>query len=381
MDTGTFPPPELLARAPKPEIARCAALLQKITRTAEFIDPIPDLYMVLNQTRQIILANRRLRGLLKHDRAGIELGLRPGEAIGCIHAGENESGCGATSFCMYCGALRAILSGLMGNTDAQECRLTLKGTGEAMDLKVFTHPLSVEQERFTICVLQDISDQKRREALESTFLHDISNTATSIYGMSWLLQDGAEGQNREFASSVLRSARLLANEIKAQQELAAAEHKKLDVNPDKISAHELMKEVMSLYQGHDLSRGKTMALAPGSQDVEFQSDPTLITRVLGNMIKNALEASGSGDTVALSSAQENETVEFRVHNSKPMPETVKKQVFSRSFSTKGRGRGLGTYSMRLLSERYLQGKVSFETSPSAGTTFIARYPLRIERTR
>ena len=32
---------------------------------------------------------------------------------------------------------------------------------------------------------------------------------------------------------------------------------------------------------------------------------------------------------------------------------------SLAFSTKGRGRGLGAYSMRLLSERYLRGRVGW----------------------
>ena len=38
-----------------------------------------------------------------------------------------------------------------------------------------------------------------------------------------------------------------------------------------------------------------------------------------------------------------------------MPDEVKAQIFERSFSTKGRGRGIGTYSIKLLTERYLEG--------------------------
>jgi sensor histidine kinase regulating citrate/malate metabolism len=45
-------------------------------------------------------------------------------------------------------------------------------------------------------------------------------------------------------------------------------------------------------------------------------------------------------------------------------------LFRRSFSTKGRGRGIGTYSMKLLGEKYLKGRVWFTSSPNAGTTFF-----------
>jgi sensor histidine kinase regulating citrate/malate metabolism len=58
-----------------------------------------------------------------------------------------------------------------------------------------------------------------------------------------------------------------------------------------------------------------------------------------------------------------------------MPEEVQLQVFARSFSTKGPGRGVGTYSIKLPTERYLGGRASFETCRETGTTFTVRYPL------
>ncbi len=63
-----------------------------------------------------------------------------------------------------------------------------------------------------------------------------------------------------------------------------------------------------------------------------------------------------------------------MNNPGEMPRQVQLQVFQRSFTTKGRGRGLGTYSMRLLTERYLGGRVSFASSPTEGVTFRAVYP-------
>lgn len=45
------------------------------------------------------------------------------------------------------------------------------------------------------------------------------------------------------------------------------------------------------------------------------------------------------------------------------------QIFQRSFSTKGKGRGIGTYSVRLLSENYLKGNISFVSNEYEGTIF------------
>ena len=51
-----------------------------------------------------------------------------------------------------------------------------------------------------------------------------------------------------------------------------------------------------------------------------------------------------------------------VQNDRAMSNEVKYQIFQKSFSTKGNGRGLGTFSIKLLTERYLKGSVSFESN-------------------
>jgi sensor histidine kinase regulating citrate/malate metabolism len=93
------------------------------------------------------------------------------------------------------------------------------------------------------------------------------------------------------------------------------------------------------------------------------------------MVKNGLEASAEDETVRLSCLSSKTGIEFLVHNPHFMPRHVQLQVFQRSFSTKGKNRGLGTYSMKLLGEQYLRGKVSFTSYPEGGTTFKVWLPL------
>ena len=60
-----------------------------------------------------------------------------------------------------------------------------------------------------------------------------------------------------------------------------------------------------------------------------------------------------------------------------MAEDVRLQLFTRYFSTKEAGRGLGTYSARLLTEEYLGGALSFRSEPGEGTTFSVQLPERL----
>jgi sensor histidine kinase regulating citrate/malate metabolism len=57
-----------------------------------------------------------------------------------------------------------------------------------------------------------------------------------------------------------------------------------------------------------------------------------------------------------------------------MTREVQLQVFRRSFSTKGRGRGFGTYYAKLVAGRYLKGTVSFQSSAAEGTVFSVSLP-------
>ena len=92
------------------------------------------------------------------------------------------------------------------------------------------------------------------------------------------------------------------------------------------------------------------------------------------MLKNAIEATGSGGTVTIGCQAAQGEVEFWVHNAGVIPREVQLQIFPRSFSSKAGGSSLRTYSMKLLTGRCLGGTVRFESSPFRGTRFIARYP-------
>ncbi|WP_338098435.1 ATP-binding protein [Methanolapillus ohkumae] len=59
-----------------------------------------------------------------------------------------------------------------------------------------------------------------------------------------------------------------------------------------------------------------------------------------------------------------------------IPEESKPHIFKKRISTKGEMRGLGTYSVRLLGEKYLGGKVGFTSNSCDGTTFFIDLPLK-----
>jgi len=289
-----------------------------------------------------------------------------------------KAGCGTSEFCRDCGAVHAILAGLEGKPDVQECHITLDESGDALDLRVWTTPLKVDGEQFTFFTLADIGHEKRRRVLERIFFHDILNTAGGLKGFVELLQESDPDELDELTEIVHRLSRELIEEIQGQKTLSTAESGDLSAEPTSLRSVEMLQDVVDLYRNHEVAEERHLRLDANAHNIPFVSDPSLLRRVIGNLVKNGLEACLPGSTVTLGCAQREGRVEFWVHNPGVIPHSVQLKIFQRSFSTKGAGRGLGTYSIRLLTERYLKGKVSFTTSSEKGTTFTASYPLLLK---
>lgn len=364
-------------RAAKEEIYCQSQHFIDIPVVETLFDTIPDVLVVLNEHRQIVFANQTLLAAADQAEPEAIYGLRPGEVLDCVHASKTEGGCGTTEFCATCGAVQAIMQGLQGENTTQECRIT-QSSGEALDLRVWATPFDVEEEQFIAFAVKDISHEKRRRALERIFFHDLMNAVGGLHGFAELLKESEPGEFGSISDKITALSRRLLEEINTQRELAAAENGELKVCPVPIDSRAFLYELIFLYQNHEVTKGRKLEIAPNARPIQFTSDEILLRRVIGNMVKNALEASQPGEKVTLGCEICEPGIKFWVHNPAFMPRHVQLQIFQRSFSTKSGDRGLGTYSMKLLSEQYLQGEVSFTTSPEKGTTFWGCYPLDLE---
>jgi signal transduction histidine kinase/CheY-like chemotaxis protein len=336
--------------------------------------------VVLNPQRQIVAYSSGAAALVHRGEA---LGLRPGEALGCVNA-QSSAGCGAAPACQTCGALGVILAareqGRPVETEWAMSRVTAD-----LDLSVRATPIVLDGQRFIVLSLRDVSDARRREALEQIFFHDVLNTVTGLRGWAELLRAGA-GANPEAADRVALLSQHLEREIRDHRSVVLAERGELTPSPEHLLVSQILQDLHAVFSARFEFCGRKLAFE-AAPALELEADPTLLLRVLVNMVKNALEASEPGGTVhARCAALRGDGgpapaggagIRFSVHNAGVIPADVQERIFRRSFSTKARhGRGLGTYSMKLLGERYLHGKVSFLSNEQVGTVFSLDVPLR-----
>jgi nitrogen fixation/metabolism regulation signal transduction histidine kinase len=338
--------------------------------------------VVLNTERQVIFANTAFQDFVQGASIDEICGKRPGDLFGCVNAHE---GCGDGEGCGFCGARQAISeTQTTGRTAARECHITvdMREGPPARDLLVKTTPFEIGGRNYVMVSFSDISDLKRRSALERIFFHDILNTASSFRTYLDLLRraDTSEDRKRHLMDNLAAVCDTLEKEIEGQKIMLSAENGSLRAQRNLIESHQLALQVTRQVEGLEIAQGKTVVIAPFSERFSFVSDDALVKRILLNMLKNSLEASPPGAIVTIQLRRDGEAgASFSVHNSSCMDHVVQMQVFRRYFSTKGADRGLGTWGMKLLAEEYLGGRVAFSSSSGEGTTFTLTLPLKPRR--
>ena len=339
---------------------------------SKYFDFFPLPLMVVNSYRQIVFSNQAFLKTFGVDNLSNFLAKRPGEAMGCIYSGVGENGCGTSKHCRECGAVRALMESILKKVPAShDCQLLLKGEfgTAAKDLRVFVSPWDAGNETYYVVTLMDVEDENRRIILERIFFHDILNAAGGASGLVDMLFDEVSEEAKETVQTIKMSLFGLVEEIQKQKQLLSMERNEFTVANITLHGLEIVKAVASEFLLHPKAVDRHIDVDESSVDIVVQADFVLLRRVIINMLLNALEATPAGGTVSLGLKSENGAAFFWVRNSAVMPDSVKLQVFKRSFSTKGQGRGLGTYSIKLLTENYLKGEVGFTSSEPEGTMF------------
>lgn len=338
-----------------------------------FINTLPFAAAILNENRQVVFSNNVLLNKLGFKSVESLLGRKHGEILSCIHSVANKNRCGESDACKLCGAFNAIkITHETNEPVTAEFRVTTQSNKNhiSQDFEVSTIPIILKNRTYMLMHLRDISHEKRRKMLEHIFFHDVINKVSGLNGFLELMNEETDLNiiqgHLQIAQSIVNS---LTDEILGQRQLLAAENGELHVKTTSIHGLKFLSNICKQAQQFELAHDINIYINNTSANVQFVSDPVLLNRVLFNLIKNAVEASKPFDDIIITCSENNNKITFSVTNKAVMPPEVQLQIFQRSFSTKSSDRGLGTYSIKLLTERYLQGKVYFESNINMGTVF------------
>jgi nitrogen-specific signal transduction histidine kinase len=346
----------------------------------QIMNAMPCLGLIVNNNRQIIYANEALMSLLGVEHMSKIIGFRPGELVACINSSVMPAGCGTAPACRHCGAVNTILK--CQNTRKpvkSECRITSEIGGQriSFEFQVTGTPFVINNQYYTILTLTDISGEKRKQLLERTFLHDLTNKTSNLQGLAFLIKEAdLNGKLKELTDILYTVSDTINDEIVSYKQLVNAETNSLSIKVKEVDVYDIIDITIKSCSYLDISRNKEIIPILPFPDAQLETDIVLLQRVLLNMMKNAIEATPEMGNISVGYTLEDGYVTYYVNNDGVILPHIREQIFQRSFSTKDPGRGIGTYSMKLLGERYLKGTVDFTSSIEEGTRFFIKLPLK-----
>jgi signal transduction histidine kinase len=105
-------------------------------------------------------------------------------------------------------------------------------------------------------------------------------------------------------------------------------------------------------------------------------DPTLLKRILTNLVSNSIQAMPNGGKLTVQLSMEgNKALISVIDTGVGIAEEAKPKIFSPLFTTKAKGQGLGLAVVKRLVEA-LNGTIGFESKAGKGTKFTIRFPIK-----
>lgn len=339
------------------------------------MDRMPLMVFLLGPEREIAYGNELFLNSLRPEvRNGI-LGLRLGEALGCVHVLRYKKRCGTTPACRNCGAAKAILKSLRGIEHCEECHLTVRKEDgvHALDLQILARPCEIAQQVFSLCSALDISHERTLASQHRAFLHSMINAAGGMDMLLTLTGDGSDEDMEDRLSLLHNSARTMLAAVLYQYDVMAAESGRLEAFSTDCRILDVVEHAAEL--GRMLPAARDRRIDVQGEDGPLRTDVRLLRHVLGSLFANALEAVAVGGVVRVAWFWEGPDWVLNVDNSGEISSDVADALFVGPVSTKGRDRGIGLLMAGIFVRTYLGGRL--ELVPQDGPT--VRFQLRLPK--
>ncbi|MDQ3281861.1 MAG: ATP-binding protein [Acidobacteriota bacterium] len=262
-----------------------------------------------------------------------------------------------------------------GRTRAREVALILGGELRYLELSV----ARLGSGSGWVVVLEDSTQLVQAQKLAAwneaarRIAHEIKNPLTPIQLSAERIARKFRNEDPDTAQAVEQGTRTIVDEV-GQLKRMVDEFARFARMPAIHLRHAQLAEILgqaaTLYR--DVKPNVTIAVDVAA-DIELLMDPEQIRRAVGNLLKNAVEATDRGE-IRVSARRAPHRVVIEVADpGRGVPDSDKDKLFLPYFSTKGRGTGLGLAIVHRIVRDH-DGQIHVHDNHPRGTRFEIELP-------
>lgn len=239
-------------------------------------------------------------------------------------------------------------------------------------------------EKELLTLKEKIQSEKLKTKFIANMSHDFTTTLTSIIGLSdLLLKDKAKGQQSKYLLNIQAASQTLLALIDDLLDASKKTHQDHTIRSECVDPHELMQNIDAILRNQANDKGLKLHTEV-KHNQKILSDSNRLTRILMNLIANAIKFTPSGSIHASINITPNEFnnafVEIIISDTGIGIEKNRHQdIFNRFIripSTNHPGTGLGLDIVKNFVDD-LEGKIEVESEINQGTIFRVTLNCRL----
>jgi len=258
--------------------------------------------------------------------------------------------------------------------------------GESRDLDIYTSPFYYKGNTLLMCSIHDLTEinrlQQVKDDIERIVRHNLKSPLEGIINIPLILMndENITTDQRQMLDLITVSGEKILMQINSSLELYKIETGTYKLHSQECNPEKMIREDINL-----LSKG--MGISPdmviirdnsvnvGNSKLTIQTDELLLDIILMNLLRNAVEASDSGEVLNVTIMEERGECVITLANRRAVPVEIRDRFFEK-YTTAGKfgGTGLGTYSAAIMTHA-IGGTISMETSDISGTKVTIRIPV------
>ena len=254
------------------------------------------------------------------------------------------------------------------HTNENTFLINIQANNELQKITVHINHFILSGTALKVASIQNISNELDREELEAwkklmhVLVHEIMNSVTPMKTLTYSLYNLYEekGQAKSLdelethdIEDTFQGLKALNKRVQGLMQFVES-YRKLYKIPEPVftnfSFSEIIEELQALYK-EKLQEKKINLRLSGNKNLKLFADKSLITQVIINLVKNAIEAFENTREpeikITLSEDQNKQTISI-TDNGKGINSEILKDIFIPFFTTKTNGTGIGLYYSKLI---------------------------------